>query len=90
MELTPALISAYRDIIFNPSKHGLEFKPMKDCFEKSDEVTAKHILHFKFMIYINKPLPKVIFYILMDELFGFGDGKDENGYLGYHLKIVET
>ena len=57
-------------------------------FEKSDKVTAKHILFDQLIEVIKVPLPKVIFYILMDEMFGFGNYKDENGFLGYSLKIA--
>lgn len=87
MELNPQVIDAYKQILSNPSEHGFDFKPIKDCFEKSEKVTAKHILFNQFIEYIKKPLPKLIFYILMDEIFGVCNGKDESGNLGYHLQF---
>lgn len=85
IQLTPEVINAYKTLITNPKEHGLEFKPLTECFEKSDLVTPKHILAKEYLDYIQKPLPKVILYIIMDEVFGICDGKAESGDLGYHL-----
>lgn len=90
MELNTQAIDAYKQILSNPSQHGFSFKPLKECFEVSDKVTAKHILFEQLIEVIKVPLPKVIFYILMDEMYGFGNGKDEKGNLGYSLKISDV
>ncbi|KKN15085.1 hypothetical protein LCGC14_0989600 [marine sediment metagenome] len=87
MNLNPETIGAYKELLLNPSKHKLDFKPITECFEKSDDVTAKHILAKEFIDYLNKPLPKVILYIVMNQVFGQCDGKDSSGNLGYHLKF---
>ena len=89
MELTPQAIGAYKELLSNPSKHGFSFKPLKDYFEESETVTAKHILFDQLLLSIRVPLPKVVFYILMDEMYGGTIGKDESGYVGYHLKFVD-
>lgn len=88
MELNPQVIDAYKQILLEPSKYGFDFTPLKECFEKSEVVTAKHILFQQYGEYIDKPLPKVIFYIIMDEVFGFCNSKDEKGDLGYNLKLT--
>ena len=88
MILNEQTIGAYKELLTNPFKHGLTFKPITECFEKSEKVTAKHILAKEFTDYLDKPLPKVIFYIVMNQLFGQCDGKDENGNLGYHLRFT--
>ena len=87
MELNPQTIDAYKELLLNPSKHKLDFKPINECFEKTDRVTAKHILAKEFITYLKKPLPKVILYIVMDQVFGQCNGKDSNGDLGYYLKL---
>lgn len=82
------VIEAYKTLLTQPGANGLSFKPITECFEKSETVTAKHILAKQFLTYLDKPLPKVILYIVMDQIFGLCDGKDSNGYLGYHLKFI--
>lgn len=88
LTLSNETIDAYKTILSNPLEHGFSFKPLKECFEKSEKVTAKHILFEQLIELIKVPLPKIIFYIIMDEMFGFGNDKDENGFLGYSLKIA--
>lgn len=85
MTLTPQTIDAYKQILSNPSKHGFNFKPLNECFSKSETVTAQHILFDSYVGYIAKPLPKVVFYIIMQEIHGQPFEKDEKGCLGYRL-----
>lgn len=92
MELSYSSIEAYKKLLTNPTNYGFEFKPIQECFEKVEEVTPKHILYEQYMEYLKKPLPKVVFYIVMDELFGDRIGKTgDKGiykcYLGYKLKL---
>jgi hypothetical protein len=59
-------------------------------FEKSDEVTANHILYQQFIESSKwKGLPKIIFYILMSDVYGQPHLKDKKGLLGYALKIIK-
>jgi len=88
MVLSTEAVNAYKEILSNPVAHGFSFKPLNECFETSDKVTAKHILFQQFIEQIKKPLPKVIFYILMDEMYSSTIGKDEQGNLGYALTLV--
>lgn len=83
MNLTPALVASFKEAILDPSAHDLPFKPLKEYFQKSETVTAKHILAQEYMKIVN--IPKIVLYIIMDEEFGQCDGKDEKGALGYHL-----
>lgn len=89
MKITPEVIAAYKELVLNPQKNGLPIDSLTDCFEKSDTVTAKHLLAESYINHINKPLPKIILYIIMDDVFGQCDGKDENKDLGYHLKFTK-
>lgn len=89
MVLSPETVNAYKELLTNPQKHGLSFKPMNECFEETEEVTPKHLLFEAFSNYLQKPLPKVIFYIIMDELYSHLIGKDETMKdLGYRLKLI--
>ncbi|MCX6216520.1 hypothetical protein [Spirosoma sp.] len=66
----------------------MDFKPIQECFQPSDKVTAKHLLFEQLISLIKVPLPKVIFYILMDEMYGDTIGKSEDGCAGYALSVV--
>lgn len=90
MILNQANVEAYKELMMNPSAHKLKFRSFKDCFEVSESVTALHVLTEQYMDYIDKGrIIKVFVYILMDEVFGPCDGKDDKGNLGYHLKFIE-
>lgn len=81
-------ISAYRELMTNPNKHGLEIPSLSECFELYEAGTPKHILFKEYIERIgNKPLPKVFFYIVMDELHADKLVKCADGNIGYKLKI---
>lgn len=85
MHLTPEAVSAYKELITEPNKHSLELTAITDFFIESDKVTAKHILAKAYTDHIQKPLPKVILYIIMDEIYGQCFEKGDDGNLGYRL-----
>ena len=88
MELSKESVNAYKELIKNPQKHGPDFNPLSECFQASEKVTPKHILFDEYVKYLQKPLPKVIFYIIMDEEYGDLIGKDEeSGNVGYKLTL---
>lgn len=79
MILTPELI-----------EHAKKEINIQQYFIRSKTFTAKHILFQKFVESTKwKGLPKVIFYILMDELYPRSIGKAECGNLGYCLELIE-
>ena len=86
LTLSPEVIAAYKIIIEEPGKHGFTFRPLKECFEESEIGTAKHILFKEYVDYIEMPLPKVIFYIIMDALFPVIKTPPIGDY-GYPLKF---
>lgn len=89
-ELSEGTVSAFRTILRDPSKYGFKFNPIQECFERSEKPTAKHILYQQYIKLIkNSGLPKIFFYIIMDELYASIEGKDEAGNLGYYLKIKD-
>lgn len=85
MQLTPALVAAYKEALQNPQNHELDFEPLENCFIKSDTVTANHILARQYLDYTARGIPKVIFYIIMQEIYGHPKGKDAEGHFGYYL-----
>ena len=36
MVLSPETVNAYKELLTNPQKHGLQFKPLHECFERQD------------------------------------------------------
>lgn len=84
MELNVNSVAAYRAILENPTKYGFSFRPITECFDQSEAVIANHILFQSFHEEVPN-LPKIFFYIIMEELYGAPNGKDAQGNLGYHL-----
>lgn len=93
--VTPDVINHYKDLLVHPDKYGCTYKPLHDAVVECDEVTPQDILFNQYLEYIKKPLPKVMFYIIMEQEFAAYKGvepKDENGKggrIGYRLKIKE-
>lgn len=84
IELNQNSVAAHRAILENPAEHGFPFRPIRQCFEQSEEVTANHILFRDFHEEVPM-LHKLFFYIVMQEIFGPPNRKDKEGHLGYHL-----
>lgn len=89
IELNPQSVDAHVKLLSDPKSYSLPFRPIKECFVKSETVTAKHILAKQFIENEVPALQKIFCYIVMDKVFGLCDGKDEKGNLGYHLKFIE-
>ena len=89
--LTPAVIARFTDFLVNPEKWNCTYKPLKECFTEGDHYEPQHLLYQQYVDYIKKPLPKVIFYIIMREQFPEYFGKDDREGarhdLGYRLKL---
>lgn len=90
LQLALVQVGAYKKLLINPTEYGFfDYKPLSECFEECEEVTPKHLLFETYVAYLKIPLPKVIFYIIMDEEYGNLIAKDErSGDLGYKLKTT--
>lgn len=95
MQLNKATINQYKDFLENPQKYDCNYKPIKECFAPSKHVTPQDKLYELYIAHIDKPLPKVVFYIIMQELYDEYRGKapyDEKtkkgGEFGYALDVV--
>ena len=90
--LNSKVVDLYRDFLENPKKNGFEYKPLREVFKETDKYIPQDELYKKYLDYIKKPLPKVIFYIIMREMFEeFGGCEtDEKGKCmnwGYRLDL---
>lgn len=95
MQLNKDTINQYKDFLENPQKYECNYKPIKECFAPSKSVTPQHLLYDLYVAHIDKPLPKAVFYIIMQELYDEYRGKapyDEKtkkgGEFGYMLNVV--
>ncbi len=71
-------------------EHAKKEINMQQYFIRSKEFTPKHLLFKKFIEGTKwKGLPKIIFYIIMDELYPRSIGKAKCGNLGYSLDLIE-
>ncbi len=78
MNLTPEVI-----------EHAKKEVEIKQYFTPSEQATAKHTLYNEFIQKTKwKGLPKIIFYILMDDLFPIKKASDGN--LGYCATLITT
>ena len=90
MELNEQSVNAYKTLLTDPAKHGLPFRKITDCFKQSTKARANHLLYEDFKLVVPKgALPKVIFYIIMEELYADKIGKDkENDCKGFYLEFI--
>ncbi len=87
-DLSPNTIQQYKDFLLNPEDYGCIYKPLHKVFELNNEVVPQNILYNQYVDYIKKPLPKVVFYIIMDEEFAEFQGVcNKTKYFGYKLKL---
>lgn len=89
MQLSPELVSEYTTILNNPAASGFTFKPLNKILLPSDTITAQDDLYNDYCMAIaNNGIPKLIFYIILNETYGHPRGNDSKGNAGYYLKVV--
>ena len=98
--LNEQTVALFRKFVEHPEEcDGCDYKPIRECFEKSDVCTPKHILFNQYIAYLRRPLPKVFFYIIMDQIYSDLAGKAPHKYnakgevigggeYGFYLKCV--
>lgn len=99
LTITPDVIGRYKDLLVHPEKYGCAYQPLHEAFVECDEVTPQDTLFIQYLDYIEKPLPKVVFYIVMQEEFSefraiepiekTPRGIVKGGRFGYRLKLKE-
>ena len=94
LNLSPSVVAQYKEFLMHPEKfENCDYKPLEECFVPADEYTPQHILYNQYVEYLQKPLPKVIFYIIMQEVYPTLYGKNDAATglstdLGYKLKFI--
>ena len=98
--MTPQTVALFRKFVEHPEEcEGCDYKPIRECFEKSDTCTPQHILFNEYIAYLKRPLPKFMFYIIMDEIYPELKGTAESKYdadgnyisggeYGFYLKCI--
>ncbi len=86
MILNKESVDAYKELITRPKENGLDFPALDELLEQHEEGTPKHILFQQYIDIIKKPVPKVMFYIIVDELYP-AMVKCADGNFGWKLKI---
>lgn len=87
MQLNHETVNAHFELMSNPKKYGLPFRPLEECFEFSDVPTAQHILFRGYSTEVPQ-CAKRFFYLVMKKVYGFPNVKDANGNLGFKLRFV--
>ena len=71
MNLDQKTIDLFSEMMCSPEKMGIEIKPLKEVFVKHDQITPNDELYKQYIDYLDgRTLPKVIFYIVMRQVFG--------------------
>lgn len=87
MDLNTSAVEAHFTLMTKPREHGLPMRSIDECFIKTETVTAKHLLFGEYLA--EQPLiEKIMFYIMMEQIYGPGDGNDQKGDLGWNLRFV--
>jgi hypothetical protein len=87
--LSSETVDAYKELMISPKTHGLEMPSLSECFEEADTATANHILFDEYIKRVQRPVPKIVFYILMNELYRPNLVKCADGNYGYKLKLTD-
>lgn len=87
MTVYPETIDAFKACMEDPSSFGLDFPPLGEIVEASDDITPKHVLYDEYMKAIGgaRNIPKMVFYVIMDDKYPIGKAGDGN--LGYKAGI---
>jgi hypothetical protein len=89
MNLTPELVAEFKKVMTDPKSCGLDFPPLYEIFEDTEEATASHLLYEQYLQKIRTPaeqLPKIFFYIVMTELYV--QRKSPDGDLGLCCRVI--
>lgn len=84
--ITEELVANVKVGMLDPKAAGRPQRPLSEIFTPADEVTAKHVLAGCLKAYDYPRMPKLLIYIIMDEIYGVAKDKDKSGAAGYHLQ----
>jgi hypothetical protein len=92
MTISPELIADFKKILLDPKEYNFKFTAINDFFTVSNTIIPKDVLAKEYTDHCRDneaSLPKLVLYIIMDEIYGSTDGKAKNGSFGYFLKIAK-
>jgi len=89
LTITPDVINSYKLLLTKPEEYGLDFPAITTCLIKSDVPTEKSELVKSYLTYINRSIPKVIMYIIIDQIFPENCGIYTNNRMCYYLKFIK-
>lgn len=70
------------------SKKKQKYRPVAECFSRSDKIRAQHLLYEDFQ-QERTDIEKLVFYLwLQENSMQATRGTDENGYLGFALQYI--
>ena len=85
MKVTGEIISRYLKMLNNPIDYAFNFKPITECFEKSEEITPTEDLRKQYSAYTKLEINQVLFFGVLKDLFPNDIAEDQNGNLGFRL-----
>lgn len=85
MILSPEAIAAFSKILHHPKDYDMSFRPFPEMWEPAETARANHLLFEDFQAEVPN-CPKLVFYIIMNEIHGLPCDKDEEGRLGYKIR----
>lgn len=85
LNLTPDVVDGYQEILMHPQDHGFDFAPLDQVMIPADEYFDNSALFKLYVAYIGVPLPKIIFYIIMNRMYGPGPTPQHT--IGYKVKF---
>lgn len=87
MVVTEELVNSYIECCKNPKVHDLPFRPIVDCFEKTETVTPCDVLVHEYIKHEVIAIPKFMFYLVMNDVYGIAKDKATDGRVGYFLRF---
>lgn len=90
MNLSPESLNVFRTLMSKPKDFNLDFKSLSELMEEGDTIIAKHVLYEEYLLRIKRKesqLPKIFFYLVIDELYEQGVSKEKE--FGYYVKWKE-
>lgn len=87
--ITAQTVKQHRDMMLTPKEVGLKFPSLIECFEDSKKITPKAVLYEQYTEKVGRLIPKIYFYMIMDQVYYSRGGKTPDGLLGYKLQLIK-
>lgn len=88
MIVSPESVATYKAVMTAPKENGFYFPALSEIFEESKTAIAAHTLFTQYRDLVKCPVPKVFFYIVMNDLYKQGWAECGNG--GYYVSFRKS